>query len=187
SLGCRRILWWVAPRIFIRHPVIVLWWTPVWVRCCPVSFGLAPRLIGLPGAPTSDPGGRWLRVVRSRLRCYRRCLLRGGVLCGLRCLGNRGLLWCFLPGLLGWLWLLPRRAASAFWGTTIRGTGDQIEFRLDAQHLVESCCEEVSTAAHLYGISCAVIIEANGQQFAVKAYDLGIAVDGHPDQARFVL
>lgn len=102
-------------------------------------------------------------------------------------LGQQGLLWCFLPGLLGWLWLLPRRAASAFWGTTIRGTGDQIEFRLDAQHLVESCCEEVSTAAHLYGISCAVIIEANGQQFAVKAYDLGIAVDGHPDQARFVL
>src|SRR5699024_11739529 len=87
--------------------------------------------------PTSDPGGRWLRVVRSRLRCYRRCLLRGGVLCGLRCLGNRGLLWCFLPGLLGWLWLLPRRAASAFWGTTIRGTGDQIEFRRSEEHTSE--------------------------------------------------
>lgn len=62
-----RRLW--VPGVFIRHPLIIIWGTPVWVWLSPVRFWLAPRLVGLAGAPTSDPGGGWLRVDGSRLGC----------------------------------------------------------------------------------------------------------------------
>jgi len=49
--------------------------------------------------------------------------------------------WCcrWLRWLGRLLW--PSLAARAFWGTTIRSARDEIEFGLDPEDMVESCCE----------------------------------------------
>lgn len=97
------------------------------------------------------------------------------------------MLWLSLRALPGWLRLLPSLAARTFWGTTIRGTGDQVELRLDTQYMVEPGGEEFCATAHLHRITGTVVIETNGQQLAVETYDLGVAVHCHPDETGFVL
>lgn len=89
---------------------------------------------------------------------------------------------------LGWslLRLWPSRAARCFWGTTVRGARNQIEFRLDTEHMVESGGQQFFSATLLNGAACAVIIKPDGQQFAVVANNLRVAVNGHPDQTRLV-
>lgn len=87
--------------------------------------------------------------------------------------------WCLLR-----LW--PSRAARCFWGTTIRSSGNQVKLRLDAQDVVESGCQQFFAAALLHGVAGAVVIKTDGQQFAVVPYNLGIAVDGHPDQTGLI-
>lgn len=116
-------------------------------------------------------GGTWLdrRLLHRwlhRLWCHR--LGRLNWLRGLRWwrgLSRRNLLgrlhrpWrCCRGGRLpGW-----RRTARAFWGTTIRGARDEIEFGRDAKHLVESGGQQVCTTAGLHGRASAVIIKADG-------------------------
>lgn len=82
--------------------------------------------------------------------------------------------------------LWPSLAAIVFWGTTIRNARNEVELGLDAQYLVETSGQEFFAPAHLHGGAGAIIIEPNGQQFAVIPFDLGVAVDGHPDQPGFV-
>lgn len=48
--------------------------------------------------------------------------------------------------------------------------------------MLKSCGQEFLTTALLHGGAGAVVIKTNGQQFAVVPDDLGVAVDGHPDQ-----
>lgn len=90
--------WLGAPGVFIRHPVIIVWRTPVWIWLSPFGFRLTPRLVGLTGAPTSDPCGRRLRMDGRRFlwRLWRRPLL--------------GLLW----------WLLLRRTVPSWLGLRLR-------------------------------------------------------------------
>ena len=89
---------------------------------------------------------------------------------------------------LGWslLRLWPSRAARCFWGTTARGARNEIELGLDAEHMIESSGQQFFPATLLNGAACAVIIKPDGQQFAVIANNLRVAVDGHPDQPRLV-
>ena len=86
--------------------------------------------------------------------------------------------WCLLR-----LW--PSRAARCF-GNHRPRCPNEIELGLDAEHMIESSGQQFFPATLLNGAACAVIIKPDGQQFAVIANNLRIAVDGHPDQPRLV-
>src|SRR5699024_6441951 len=101
------------------------WWLLLW-------WGLLRRLHRL----------RWHRsLLLSRLRwCWPFLwflVLRSSLLCrwllGLHSWWLRPLLW-----LCRWSGVWPGRAARTFWGTTLRGPRDQVQFGLNSQHMVEA-------------------------------------------------
>ena len=105
-----------------------------------ISRGLLRTLLGrLLGLWLRGPhrlcAGCWGRSLRGNRGCRLLILWSNW-----RCLLASRLLgwWLRLP--LGWslLRLWPSRAARCFWGTTIRGTRNQIELRLDPEHMIET-------------------------------------------------
>ena len=58
---------------------------------------------------------------------------------------------------------------------------------MDAKHMVEPGGQQLLATAHLHGGTGPIIIEPNGQEFAIVPLHLGVAIDGHPDQAGLAL